>query len=257
MCAGINKLLVINKKAWGANYPTVLSVFLFQTTPSSPSVCLEFDQYPWNKAYPFSNGVFMLSVLLFSLIRRHRFQVHATIFGDSDSTPEQCWWGHITHLVFLHFCFPISSALSPGLYCHLPFPLLHSFYLSLTRSLSLSLSVPLFPLWFIGNESGMREYAGGEMGTFREMAVSGQTSSHQDGKWLEEKSVCVSMCKCFSIIRPSGDQLMAAQVESSSVNHNPLIVFKWKLQLRFAHIQYENTYRVHAKESFLLLWWNI
>lgn len=43
----------------------------------------------------------------------------------------------------------------------------------------------------------MREYAGGEMGTFREMAVSGQTS-HQDGKWLEENGVCacvyVSVC---------------------------------------------------------------
>lgn len=32
------------------------------------------------------------------------------------------------------------------------------------------------------------------MGTFREMAVSGQTSSHQDGKWSEEKCVCVHVC---------------------------------------------------------------
>lgn len=42
------------------------------------------------------------------------------------------------------------------------------------------------------------------MGTFREMAVSGQTSSHQDGKWFEEKCVCV----CFSVcVSPSLDQL--------------------------------------------------
>lgn len=50
------------------------------------------------------------------------------------------------------------------------------------------------------------------MGTFREMAVSGQTSSHQDGKWSEE--MCVSVCVCFSIIRPTGDQLRAAQTLS-------------------------------------------
>lgn len=57
------------------------------------------------------------------------------------------------------------------------------------------------------------------MGTFREMAVSGQTSSHQDRKWLEgcvRKSVSV----CFCIIRPAGDQLSAAQTEATTVSHD-------------------------------------
>lgn len=48
----------------------------------------------------------------------------------------------------------------------------------------------------------MREHAKGEIGTFREMAVSGQ-ALHQDGKWSEEKGVracfggpklCVCVC---------------------------------------------------------------
>lgn len=37
----------------------------------------------------------------------------------------------------------------------------------------------------MANESGMREYVRGETGTFGEMAVSGQTSSCQGGKWSE------------------------------------------------------------------------
>lgn len=49
----------------------------------------------------------------------------------------------------------------------------------------------------------MREYAGGEMGTFREMAVSGQTSSHQDRKW-SEVILCVHVCVCVS---PLSEQL--------------------------------------------------
>lgn len=37
----------------------------------------------------------------------------------------------------------------------------------------------------MANESGMREYVRGETGTLGEMAVSGQTSLRQGGKWSE------------------------------------------------------------------------
>lgn len=49
------------------------------------------------------------------------------------------------------------------------------------------LCCPAFSLlrWFMANESGMREYVRGGMGTFGEMAVSGQTTSRQVGKWSE------------------------------------------------------------------------
>lgn len=75
-------------------------------------------------------------------------------------------------------------------------------------------------LWFMANESGMREYVRGGMGTFGEMAVSGQTTSRQVGKWSEVfvrvcvlllffhyRGICRSVCYC---------------------RRKPLIVFKWK-----------------------------
>lgn len=76
----------------------------------------------------------------------------------------------------------------------------------------------------MANDSGMKEYVRGETGAFRgggEMAVSGQTLSHQGGKWSE---VCAraraSTCSCwFSIIRASVDQ-------PAAVGHKPFIVFR-------------------------------
>lgn len=58
------------------------------------------------------------------------------------------------------------------------------------------------------------------MGTFREMAVSGQTSSHQDGKLSVQKCMCVFLPLSLD---PTGDLL---RVESSSVTLDPLITFK-------------------------------
>lgn len=163
------------------------------------AVYLEFDQYAWNIAHPLSNGVFMAAVLF-------------VVFLDKMSP-------HQSPLCHIQICeLPLwavltgtqhTSGFPSSLFSHLsltvsPFPYTFSHWCCLCLSVSLSLL-----LWFIGNESGMREYAGGEMGTFREMAVSGQTSSHQDRKWLEG---CVreSVSVCFCIIRPAGDQLRAA-----------------------------------------------
>lgn len=143
----------------------------------------------------------MASVLLFSSIRRHCFKLHSAIIGDLNSAPVYCWQGHIWFPLVFVFQSPVCF--TPGLFGLFLYSLYQSFF-PLSNSVSLFLCVS-FSLWFIGNESGMREYAEGEMGTFREMAVSGQTS-HQDGKVYVR--VCVFVCVSSS--SPTGDQRRAA-----------------------------------------------
>lgn len=55
------------------------------------------------------------------------------------------------------------------------------------------------------------------MGTFREMAVSGQTSSHQDGKCVRAR-LFLCVCVCFSIIGPTGDRLRVDYCEPQPLN---------------------------------------
>lgn len=157
----------------------------------------------------------MASVLLFSSIRHHCFKVHSAIFGNANSTPEQCWRGHITHLVFLHLCSLISSVLSPGLNCSLLFVLPCSFSLTLflTRSVSLFLSLSVIYWQWIRDEGVCRRRDGNIQGNgcFRPDFI-------RSGWEMVGRKVCVFLCVCFSIIRPTGDQLKVHHCEPQPLN---------------------------------------
>lgn len=106
----------------------------------------------------------------------------AILLFKLDGDASNIWFPFISVLAFLIYRLLVCATVAPVFCAPTPPTLSVSyFFSSLALSFWFCFSIPL---WVMANESAMREYAGGGMGTFREMAVSGQTSLHQDRKWL-------------------------------------------------------------------------
>lgn len=181
----------------------------------------------WNKPYPFSNGVSMASVWLFSSMRRHCFKVHRAILGDLNSAPVYDWQGHIWFSLVFVFQSPVHSllvysAFTPSFSLY---SLSHSFFFSLTPSHSFCVCLSRFDLLAMNQGWG---------------SMPEERLEHS-GKWLFPARLhirmgkcaraCICVCVCvrarLSPSSPTGDQRRAALWLCLLLCNNPLIVFKW------------------------------